>query len=80
MSNGVAPNCWYRASYVAVLLEVDTSFAAPCPTVHQEAGVGLGQWATGVGKLGDEVELKGIKQDLMPYVGQLEFASIPIDG
>ena len=49
------------------------------PHAHQ-GDVGQAQWATAVGKGLLEMEVKGIKQDLIQYVGQLECASVPIEG
>ena len=72
MPNALTTNCWLSATYLPVLFDVDTS----CVT----GGVGKCS-----GKLGGEGGVtfgggQSIEQDIIPYVGQLKFANVPIEG
>ena len=68
---------WCRTIYVPFLLGVDTFCAAFCPLCCWErCGLSVvGKW---VGFF--KVDGRSIKQDLIPHVGQLELANVPIEG
>ena len=78
-AKSVAPNCRCRTTYLLVVYDVDTSCVAP-PLVWQEgcrkSVVGNFVWKMGLGK----AESRDVKQKLIPYVGQLAFAKVPIEG
>ena len=74
--NGLAPN-WCRTIYLPVLYDLDTSCGSP-PPVQQVLAKCSGQLGGEGGLLKGEVRC--IDQDLIPYVGQLEFTNVPIKG
>ena len=75
--NGLEPNLWCRTTYLSMLYDFDTSYAAPFVT----AGcMGQAQWATGVGKE-SYLRLKAgvLNRTSSNMVGQLELANVPIE-
>ena len=79
MPNGLAPNVWCRTSYLPVLYAVDTRCTVPCPLCDRRR-CGLSVVDSRVEK-GVCLSLREvIEQDLLPYMGQLKLAYVPIEG
>ena len=69
---------WCRTTYLPVLYGVDTNCAAPCPLCGGRR-CGLSVVGNRIRKGLIKLEDKGINQDPIPYVEQLELANVPTE-
>ena len=79
MPNGLTPISWCRSTYLPVLYDVDTM----CSPLHPFATGGV--WAKHSGQLGWasdllELEVRGFKQAIIPYMGQQDLGSVSSEG
>ena len=71
------PNCWYRTAYPPIIVRCWHKLCTPVSLPTRGIMVKYsGQFELRKGLL--EMEIRGFEQDLIPCVGQLELANVPI--